>query len=501
MIASQRQPTESAGRKEKAPFSALALLVGFAPPALVWIVFTLARSLGLLTIDLEARTLATVAALFAAAGAFLLYGVHKDRKARREVAAASSIRYRALSEAAGVLVMHHDGDGQVLTASEDALRLFEVASTELLGGGFFNRLHVLDRPAYLQAISQATYREEATTTVVRLRCDGAIAGGGEPRFAWAEVRVRKLPVLDSGEGAADATALVSITRNVTELKDIEQRLEIARAEAGIAVSMKDRLLANVSHELRTPLNAILGFSEILGNPELAPTEPARITEYANIIHSSAEHLLSVVNLVLDTSRIEAGKFEILPEPFELEPLLKDCCDMLRLKAEAGRISLSQTPPTGVGELVADKRACRQILLNLMANAVKFTPPDGRVVVGADADGASIRITVADTGIGIAAKDLPRLGDPFYQVRSSYDRSFEGAGLGLSLVRGLVGLHGGTLLLESEPGIGTRVTVILPRDCRDIKPASVGAPRLETFATLRGPGATPQSLPGQEKKIA
>jgi cell cycle sensor histidine kinase DivJ len=239
----------------------------------------------------------------------------------------------------------------------------------------------------------------------------------------------------------------------------------------------------VSHELRTPLNAILGFSEILGDAKLAPPEPAKRIEYARIIHSSAEHLLSVVNLVLDMSKIEAGKFEILAEPFELEPLVKDCCDMLRLKAENGKVGLVRAETDFLVELVADKRACRQILLNLLSNAVKFTPPEGRVAIGAYVADSMIHIHVSDTGIGIAAQDLPRLGEPFFQVRSNYDRSYEGAGLGLSLVRGLVGLHGGALWLESSPGVGTRVTVRLPLDCRSIAGPGRGAPRLETFASV------------------
>src|SRR5208282_510853 len=134
-----------------------------------------------------------------------------------------------------------------------------------------------------------------------------------------------------------------------------QRLEAARAEAELANAWKDRLLANVSHELRTPLNAILGFSEMLGDPELAPREAVRQSEYANIIHASAEHLLSMVNLILDTSKIAAGKFRILPEPFDVAPVIADCCDMIRLRAEAGKVELVNVSTSGGRELIADKR--------------------------------------------------------------------------------------------------------------------------------------------------
>ena len=207
----------------------------------------------------------------------------------------------------------------------------------------------------------------------------------------------------------------------------------------------------------------------------------------------------MVNLILDTSKIAAGTFRILPEPFALEPLIADCCDMVRLKAEAGGVTLEQTAITGADELVADKRACRQILLNLLANAVKFTDRGGRVVVGAAAKGDMMHISVADTGLGIPADSLSRLGDPFFQVRNDYDRSFEGAGLGLSLVRGLVGLHGGALKVESLAGVGTRVTVRLPRVC---EPDAAAAPApLETEARLAAGVDEIDPLAAKEKRIA
>jgi cell cycle sensor histidine kinase DivJ len=254
--------------------------------------------------------------------------------------------------------------------------------------------------------------------------------------------------------------------------------------------------------LRTPLNAILGFSEMLGDPELAPRDGAKRQEYAKIIHASADHLLSMVNLILDTSKIAAGTFRILPEPFDIAPLISDCVDMIRLRAEAGKVELVKAPIAGAGELVADKRACRQIVLNLLSNAVKFTDPGGRVTVGAEVVGEAMHIHVADTGIGIPAESLPRLGDPFFQVRADYDRGFEGAGLGLSLVRGLIGLHGGTLRLESVAGVGTRVTARLPLVCRpEQKPGRAAPARLETASDFAAGAAPRGSGSIEERKIA
>ena len=415
---------------------------------------------------------ATFAAPSAVYAALLTFGANRDRKTRRRLESVASARYHVLSDAIGDLVLRHNASGAVLCASGNVRALFGLEAADLLDRGLFHRLHVADRPAYLRTLEAAAAQDKTIGATVRLRTgrsEVSEEGFEEPVFAWVEVRVHRFAEAigqDDGEGAA----LVSVVRDVTAAKLAEEGLEAARTEAELANSWKDRLLANVSHELRTPLNAILGFSEILADPNLAPRDLAKQREYASIVHSSAEHLLSVVNLVLDMSRIEAGKFEILPEPFDVGQLIASCSDMLRLKAEASGVELRIAPPAaGARELVADRRACRQILLNLMSNAVKFTPTGGTVIVSAEVVDGFYHICVADNGIGISEDHLPKLGDPFYQVRSSYDRTFEGAGLGLSLVRGLVGLQGGSLSIESVAGQGTRATVRMPLD------GSAGAP--------------------------
>jgi cell cycle sensor histidine kinase DivJ len=266
----------------------------------------------------------------------------------------------------------------------------------------------------------------------------------------------------------------------------------------------------VSHELRTPLNAIIGFSEILGSTELAPRDAEKQREYAGIIHDSAEHLLSVVNMILDMSKIEAGRFAITPEPFEVGPLIASCCDMLRLKADEGGVTLIQAPLETPGQIVADKRSLRQIVINLLSNAVKFTKPGGRVTIGAWIEADCLVVCVDDTGIGIAPGHFAKLGKPFFQARSSYDRMFEGTGLGLSLVRGLVGLHGGSVLLESVVAQGTRIAVRLPLDCRDKAPSDPKPAPIEALSSLSRPVpvslTAAASLPAQrrankEKRIA
>jgi cell cycle sensor histidine kinase DivJ len=455
-----------------------------------------------------AATLVAPAAIY---GICLVLGAKKIWKLHVRLERAGATGYRTLANVIGDLVLRHDSSGAVLSATGRAQSMFGLDSNSLNGRGFIDRVHVADRPAFLQAIDGALQRDETTTATLRLRTGEVTKSLGgdfdEPVFAWAEIRAHRFASGIDGLQDQDGAAVVSVVRNVTSAKTAEVNLEVARAEAERANSWKDRLLANVSHELRTPLNAILGFSEILGDADLSPREVGKQREYARIIHSSAEHLLSVVNLILDMSKIEAGEFEILPEPFNLEALIETCCDMLRLKAEAGQVTIVRAALNRPAELIADKRACRQILLNLLSNAVKFTEPGGNVTIGAEIVGDSIHIFVSDNGIGIAEDSLSRLGDPFFQVRSNYDRRFEGTGLGLSLVRGLVGLHGGSMRLESVAGQGTCVTVRLALDCGNLVQSKAAPTRLETAALLsRFPSPSNSSVSSdlssvREKRIA
>jgi two-component system, cell cycle sensor histidine kinase DivJ len=401
------------------------------------------------------------------------------------------------------LILRVDAAGVVLSVSEGPQEAFALHGEELLGRGFLERVHVGDRPSYLQAVGSALQRDATISVTLKLRTGFHDESGGEPPdFAWIEMRIHRCA---NAQAKGEAAAVCAV-RNLTEAAEAAS----ATGEHHGGGSWKDRLLANVSHELRTPLNAILGFSEILSSPDLAPADNAKQREYAGIIHASAEHLLSVVNLILDISKIEAGRFAIAPERLDVGPLIASCCDMLRLKAHEGGVDLVQAPLDIRREFVADKRCCRQIVINLLSNAVKFTPPDGRVTVGAAVEGDWLVITVDDTGIGIAPSHFAKLGDPFFQARSSYDRMFEGTGLGLSLVRGLVGLHGGSLLLESVVEQGTRIAVRLPLDCRGKAPCDPAPAPIETVAALTRPSpaslARAASSPtpwraNKEKKIA
>jgi cell cycle sensor histidine kinase DivJ len=265
----------------------------------------------------------------------------------------------------------------------------------------------------------------------------------------------------------------------------ERALEIARNESKRINNAKSQFLATTSHELRTPLNAIIGFSDMLINVGMN-FDPARKVEYAKVINESGRHLLSVVNGILDMSKMESGNFQITLEPFAPALAIRSCCDLLMLKAQEAGVELKQRLAVDLPEIVADRRALNQILINLISNAIKFTLPGGRVSVSAMCDGPKLAVAVEDTGVGIGEADLPHLGEAFFQVRASYDRRHDGTGLGLSIVKGLVRLHGGDMDIRSRLGVGTRVTVRLPIDCEGFRPAvepiQLVTERVRKFAT-------------------
>jgi len=252
--------------------------------------------------------------------------------------------------------------------------------------------------------------------------------------------------------------------NVTALRQREEALIGAKESAELANRAKTEFLANMSHELRTPLNAVIGFSEIMESELLGPLGSSQYKSYAADIHESAQHLLTLINDILDVAKIEAGAHDLRDE--EVDP-----CDIVNAverlvveRAARASLKLSTKLPQGLPRLRADERKLKQVLLNLLSNAIKFTPENGQVALAARLDGSGGFIfEVSDTGIGIAAEDIPRAFAPFEQVDSRLSRQFEGTGLGLPLSDGFVRLHGGTLELESTPGKGTRAIVRLPAE--------------------------------------
>ena len=210
-------------------------------------------------------------------------------------------------------------------------------------------------------------------------------------------------------------------------------------------------------------------TRLLASPKLLTNESlelgsGRKSEYAKLINDSGRRLLLVVNGILDVSKMETGNFEITPQPFAPAPEIESCTDLLALKAQEAGVELSMRFGPDLPEVTADRRAFYQILIHLISNAVKFTPHGGRVTVSALRDGPKLAVTVEDTGVGIGDTHLSRLGEAFFQAHVSHDRNDDGSGLGLSIVKGLVHLHGGEVDIQSRLGEGTRVTVRLPLEC-------------------------------------
>ena len=250
-------------------------------------------------------------------------------------------------------------------------------------------------------------------------------------------------------------------REITDRKHQEHALDLARTTAERADAAKTRFLATMSHELRTPLNAIIGFSEMIVQEDALLINAARRKEYAQLINDSGQHLLSVVNSILDMSKMESGNFEILPEPFAPRDVLVNSSNLLALKARENGIELVMRVPEDLPQITGDPRAFKQIVLNLVSNAIKFTERGGRVTISARVEGSRMALRVMDNGVGIAPDDLKRIGDPFFQAGKTYQRRHEGTGLGLSIVKSLVALHGGEIDVQSKVDEGTAVTVMLP----------------------------------------
>ncbi len=274
---------------------------------------------------------------------------------------------------------------------------------------------------------------------------------------WNDMHVN--PIVDpSGEIAH----IVAFITDASPRIRTEENLREAKRQAEIANRAKSDFLANVSHELRTPLNAIIGFSEIIKMQMFGQIGQPLYGEYARDIHSSGQHLLSIINDILDLSKIEAGRFELHPDAVSVADLFEDCARLVQERAHSAGLKLVRGIDPEIGLLWADKRAVKQILINLLGNAIKFTPQGGQVTLAAKpAPDGMIELSVADTGIGIPPEHLATALAAFGQVDNPMTRALQGTGLGLPIVKSLVELHGGRFAIESEVGHGTRVSALLP----------------------------------------
>lgn len=284
---------------------------------------------------------------------------------------------------------------------------------------------------------------------------------GEATIAIGLAAGRWLRVTDR---PTEGGGIVSIVSDITEAKDREETLRSAKELAEEGSRSKSEFLANMSHELRTPLNAIIGFSQIMRAETLGPVGSPRYIEYLDDIIESSEHLLGVINDILDVAKSEAGKLDLNEEAVDIADEIQLTGRLFAEQASTAAVTLIIDKMDTVPRLWADRRKIRQILLNLVSNAIKFTPPEGKVSISVimEQDGR-MTLMVSDTGIGIRKEDLPRAMAPFGQVESSLSRRYEGTGLGLPLTQALVERHGGQLVLDSEPGKGTRVSAKFPAE--------------------------------------
>ncbi len=262
---------------------------------------------------------------------------------------------------------------------------------------------------------------------------------------------------------------VRLRAHIAKLQETKRQLEATAADletalesAAAASQAKSQFLATMSHELRTPLNAVIGFSEILANESFGPLGDTRYKEYAKTVQDSGRHLLGLINDVLDFSKVDAGRLDLQEEELDLDNVIRASLLMVDGQAEAARVRLASHVSSDLPYLRADQRRVRQVLLNLLSNACKFTPADGEIRVSAFRTPEGIAIAVEDTGIGIAAEDIPRALERFGQVDNALSRKYEGTGLGLPLSKRLMELHGGSLELTSTVGVGTIVTVTFPQ---------------------------------------
>jgi cell cycle sensor histidine kinase DivJ len=418
----------------------------------------------------------------------LAFGAESLARTSKKLLNNEEERYRLLTRNISDVISRHGRNGAVQFISPAADVLIGAPNSSLLEHGLFDRVHVADRPAYLTALSEAACIGSERSVEFRLRRETEQRAQRRPaaaEFIWVEMRCR--PIDDASSSADAGSEVVAVMRDVTDRKRQEHAIDAARMEAERAGASKSRFLATMSHELRTPLNAIIGFSEMIVHEDELRIDAARRQEYAKLINESGQHLLSVVNGILDMSKMESGNFEILPEMFSPRESLISCCNLMVLKAREGGIDIVTRASPDLPQITGDPRAFKQIVINLVSNAIKFSERGGKVTVEASVEGSRLVMRVIDTGVGIGTEDLKRIGDPFFQAGKTYQRRHEGTGLGLSIVKSLVAMHGGEMTVDSKIDEGTTVAIALP--IAFTPPLADSSTNIATLAPL--PRAEPQ----------
>ncbi|WP_185961515.1 PAS domain-containing sensor histidine kinase [Telmatospirillum sp. J64-1] len=379
-------------------------------------------------------------------GALVMHVDITDRKLAEEEALLAAERIRLIADSVPALVSYVDADEIFQFVNRRYEEFYGLPAedivgkrlSDLLGETVYNRIKPdVDRvlaghPARFEGISQVDGESWYCANLVpHVSADGRVLG------------------------------YFTLVQDISEHKRLEQELTEAKARAERNNAAKSDFLANMSHELRTPLNAILGFSEVLTGQFFGPLGHARYAEYAADIHFSGQHLLGLINDILDLSKIEAGRMELHEERVDLDEEIRHVLSMLADRAARGGVSLQRDLPERMPAVRGDVRLLRQALLNLLSNAVKFTPPGGCVVLGMRHEDGMLCLEVRDNGMGIPADKIATVLEPFGQAGNSALSGERGTGLGLPLARRFIELHGGRLNLSSTVGRGTTVTIMLP----------------------------------------
>ncbi|WP_284198636.1 PAS domain S-box protein, partial [Azospirillum oryzae] len=365
---------------------------------------------------------------------------------------ASEARYRLLARGVTDIIGRIGLDGVRRFCSEATRDSLGSPPAELIGRPLVERVHPDDRDALAAGLARLTPDRPTLKTTYRLRhADG--------RWVWIEAAVRL--VTDDWGAPQD---YVSVERDVTARKIMEAELQDARHAAESASRSKTEFLASLSHELRTPMNAVIGFADLIARESEGPVGTAHYRDFAVNIRDSGQHLLELINEILDHVRAESGQLTLDDDPVDLDAAATFAIRLLTPRAARAGIALSASVEPAARHMRGDERRIRQILLNLLSNAVKYTPSGGTVsLTAAPAPDGGLLLEVRDNGVGIPEQDLGRVLLAYARVASPENRQTEGAGLGLPLTRRLVELHGGTLTLASRVGQGTTVTIHFPPD--------------------------------------
>ena len=382
--------------------------------------------------------------------------------------------YSDLEAALDALVIRLDQNGHIRSLSDRCVEQFGVDRAVLNGTLLLDRVHVADRVQYLAFLNGLKHGNAlmklSGKTEIRLRCVEAAAASKteQPKIYFNIFEIEGQVKSVAGQMSE---GFLIVARNIAQEQAVQQQIMQQSTAIENLETSRGRLLGTVSHELRTPLNSIIGFSDLLLHDVAGPLQSDKQREYIDLIRKSGNHLLEVVNGILEASRVESGQYPVQHERFSVRDSVTICSSMLMPLAEKKGVILCDRIHPDVTDMIADRRAIRQILINLVSNAIKFTDRGGCVTIEVMPDmmkqayagtQQNLVISVSDTGIGLEAHEIERLCQPFSQINNAQTRMQEGSGLGLYLVKGLVSLHQGEMNIHSRKGQGTTVSVTLPQ---------------------------------------